>query len=191
MDIRDFFFKYRSYTPIPLALVIIYFSRPALPYLWYGVLCLVSGEAIRFWAVSYAGGATRTTKVGAPQLCSSGPYARVRNPLYIGNLLIFSGVVLSAGAPNLWIMLGVTWVFFMTQYSLIISLEEETLTELFRSEYAEYCHHVPRLLPRFSQWENNDNRTPMTFAKTMRTEKRTLQNVLLIIALIIIRQQFV
>lgn len=103
MDIRNFFFKNRSYTPIPLAILIILFSEPALPYFWYGLGCLVVGEFIRFWAVSYAGGITRTMKVGAPALCTSGPFAHVRNPLYIGNLFDFSGIVLMAGAPNIWV----------------------------------------------------------------------------------------
>ncbi len=190
MDIRKFFFENRSYTPIPLAILIIYFSEPALPYFWYGLGCLVVGEFIRFWAVSYAGGITRTMKVGAPTLCSSGPFAHVRNPLYIGNLFDFSGIVLMAGAPNIWVMLIVTWAFFIIQYALIIDLEEETLSGLFSEEYELYKSNVPQLLPRLSPWNSDDNRTPMPFWKTLKTEKRTLQNILLILILITVRQQF-
>ncbi len=191
MDIRNFFFKYRSYTPIPLALMIIYFSMPMLPYLWYGLACLAIGESIRFWAVSYAGGITRTTNVGAPALCSSGPFALVRNPLYIGNLFIFTGIVLAAGAPNIWAMLVVTWIFFIVQYALIVDLEEKTLIGLFGDNYETYKQNVPRLIPRFSTWKNDDKRKPINFLKTLKTEKRTLQNIVLIIVLILIRQQFV
>ena len=190
MDIRKFFFENRSYTPIPLAILIIYFSEPALPYFWYGLGCLVVGEFIRFWAVSYAGGITRTMKVGAPTLCSSGPFAHLRNPLYIGNLFDFSGIVLMAGAPNIWVMLIVTWAFFIIQYALIIDLEEETLSGLFCEEYELYKSNVPQPLPRLSPWDSNDNRTPMPFWKTLKTEKRTLQNNLLILILITVRQQF-
>ena len=191
MDIRNFFFKNRSYTPIPLAVLIIYFSQPVLPYVLYGLICLGIGEYIRFWAVRYAGGITRTTNVGASALCSSGPFAYIRNPLYTGNFFIFSGVVLIAGAPNIWAMLAVTWIFFLTQYSLIIYLEEETLVRLFGGEYETYRQHVPRLLPRFFAWTSDDKRRPMTFMKTLKTEKRTLQNIVLILLLVIIRQQFV
>ena len=191
MDIRNFFFKNRSYTPIPLAVLIIYFSQPVLPYVLYGLICLGIGEYIRFWAVRYAGGITRTTNVGASALCSSGPFAYIRNPLYTGNFFIFSGIVLIAGAPNIWAMLAVTWIFFLTQYSLIIYLEEETLVSLFGAEYETYRQHVPRLLPRFSSWTSDDKRRPMTFMKTLKTEKRTLQNIVLILLLVIIRQQFV
>jgi len=191
MDIRNFFFKNRSYTPIPLAVLIIYFSQPVLPYVLYGLICLGIGEYIRFWAVRYAGGITRTTNVGASALCSSGPFAYIRNPLYAGNFFIFSGVVLIAGAPNIWAMLAVTWIFFLTQYSLIIYLEEETLVSLFGAEYETYRQHVPRLLPRFSAWPSDDKRRSMTLMKTLKTEKRTLQNIVLILLLVIIRHQFV
>jgi steroid 5-alpha reductase family enzyme len=129
--------------------------------------------------------------VGASALCSSGPFAYIRNPLYTGNFFIFSGVVLIAGAPNIWVMLAVTWIFFLTQYSLIIYLEEETLVSLFGAEYETYSQHVQRLLPRFSDWTSDDKRRPMTFMKTLKTEKRTLQNIVLILLLVIIRQQFV
>jgi len=187
MDIRNFFFKNRSYTPIPLAVLIIYFSQPALPHVLYGLICLGIGECIRFWAVSYAGGITRTTNVGAPALCSSGPFAHIRNPLYIGNFFIFSGVVLIAGAPNIWIMLAVTWIFFLTQYALIIYLEEETLVNLFGHEYETYRNNVPRLFPRMSSWINHDHRTPSPLMNTLKTEKRTLQNIALMLLILFSR----
>jgi len=190
MDIRNFFFRYRSFTPVPLALLIIYFARTPNPFLVYGILLLILGEGIRLWAVAYAGGKTRTRKVGAPSLCTSGPYARIRNPLYTGNMLMYAGIVLVAGAPNIWWMLAVTLLFFLIQYSLIISLEEETLVNLFRDEYEPYRSSVPSILPRLRPWKSKDQRKPMTFLKTVKTEKRTLQNVIFILLLITIRIQY-
>ena len=90
------------------------------------------------WAVSYAGGVTRTRNVGAPQLCTSGPYAFVRNPLYVGNMMMYLGIVFIAGAANVYLMAATTVGFFLIQYSLIISLEEETLKGLFGNSYEEY-----------------------------------------------------
>ena len=52
MDIRQFFFKYRSYTPIPIAIFILYFSLEHSPYYPLGLLMLMFGELIRIWAVS-------------------------------------------------------------------------------------------------------------------------------------------
>ena len=87
MDLRNFLFSYRSFTPVPLVLSLLYFANPEMPFLFYGLSLAVIGECIRINAIRYAGGATRTTKVGAPSLCTSGPYARTRNPLYLQNFL--------------------------------------------------------------------------------------------------------
>jgi len=189
MDIRNLLFKYRSYTPIPLGLMIVYFARPGNTHLTLGIPLLLMGETIRIWAVSYAGGQTRTRRVGAPALCSSGPFAFVRNPLYIGNMLMYAGIVLIAGSANVWLMVATTFLFFLIQYALIISLEEETLALLFGEEYEEYKNNVPGLFPRISRWETRDDREPSNLLKTLKTEKRTLQNVVLILILISIRIQ--
>ena len=131
MDFRQFFFKNRSYTPLPLAFAIIFFSKPSGSATIIGFLLVLVGEIIRLNGVHHAGGATRTRKVGAPALCTSGLFGYVRNPLYLGNIIIYAGVVLVAGGPFMWQLLGITVAFFFLQYGLIISLEEEILMEKF------------------------------------------------------------
>lgn len=191
MDIRNFFFKYRSYTPIPIGMMIVYFARPNSFYLVLGSVLLLAGEAVRLWAVSYAGGITRTRNVGAPELCSSGPYAFVRNPLYVGNMTMYLGIVFIAGAANVYLMASTTVAFFLIQYSLIISLEEETLKGLFEVNYKEYKKNVPAIFPRLTPWKSPDNRRPQTLYKTIKTEKRTLQNIIFVLTLIILRTNFI
>ncbi len=187
MDIRQFFFKYRSYTPIPIAILIIYFASEQKPYYLLGLLMLLFGESIRIWAVSYAGGKTRTRKVGAPALCTSGPYAFTRNPLYLGNMFMYIGITLVAGAPNIIFMILIIFSFFMIQYTLIVSLEEETLTNLFGEAYINYKKNVPPIFPRITPWKNKAETKRTPILKTLKTEKRTLQNVFLILALIFLK----
>ena len=187
MDIRKFFFQYRSFTPTPLALMIVYFAGANSSHRILGIFLLLLGECIRIWAVSHAGGATRTRDVGAPSLCTSGPYAQTRNPLYVGNMLMYVGIVLIAGTPNQPFAATATAVFFIVQYSLIVSLEEETLDKLFGEEYSEYKQNVPPIFPRLKPWRGGKNRKSATILQTLKTEKRTLQNVFLIILFIIIR----
>ncbi len=189
MDIRNFLFKYRSYTPIPIGIMIVYFARQDSALLLIGVPFLLLGESIRVWAVSYAGGETRTRRVGAPALCSSGPFAFVRNPLYLGNMFMYLGIVFIAGSANIWLMVATTLAFFLVQYSLIISLEEETLGAIFGQEYEEYRNNVPAIFPRLSRWDTRDKRKPASMLKTIKTEKRTLQNVIFILLLIFLRTQ--
>ena len=187
MDIRNFFFANRSFTPIPIALSIIYFAQPENQNIVLGFMVLLVGELIRMWSVSYAGGETRTTNVGAPSLCTAGPYGYVRNPIYVGNMLMYLGIVIIAGSPNLMLMVLATMSFFIIQYSLIISLEEEKLDELFGPEYVAYKSNVRAILPRFTRWKTDDDRRPLSIMKLVKTEKRTLQNVAFILTLIVIR----
>ena len=189
MDIRQFFFKYRSYTPIPIAIFIIYFASEQKPFFLLGVLMLIFGESIRIWAVSFAGGKTRTRKVGAPDLCTSGPYAFTRNPLYFGNMFMYIGIALVAGAPNIIFMILIIFSFFMIQYTLIVSLEEETLTNLFGEAYINYKKNVPPIFPRITPWKNKAETKRTRLLKTLKTEKRTLQNVFLVLALIFLKSQ--
>lgn len=189
MDIRQFFFKYRSYTPIPLVLILLCFTKPFIPAIYYGLVLLVIGESIRIWAVRYAGGRTRTRRVGAPSLVTSGPFAYVRNPLYLGNMLIYLGIVLIAGGQNMWLLFLITLVFFIIQYLLIVSLEQETLTKKFGDEYLEYCKNVPALFPRLSPWTEKEKQEPKEIRKVLKSEKSTLINIVIIFLLIFIRSK--
>ncbi len=180
MDLRSLLFRNRSYTPIPIVLAILYYSNPSYPFWSYGTFLIIFGELIRLNAVRYAGGRTRTTNVGANSLCASGPYSRTRNPLYIGNLFIYSGVVLFAGGIYMIQLLGTVIFYFAFQYSMIISLEEEKLLKIFGQDYIAYKKNVPRIIPLITPWNNKSKVKPDPILKTIKTEKRTLQNIFLL-----------
>ena len=190
MDIRNFLFSNRSFTPVPIAIAIIYFSNPTTPYLFYGLILIIFGEFVRINAVRYAGGITRTMKVGAPALCTSGPYSRTRNPLYLGNMIIYAGITLVAGGEYMIALFLTVFIYFTFQYLMIISLEEQKLGELFGDQYATYCKNVPRLFPRPIPWIESNDQSPAAVSKTLKTEKRTLQNIFLILLLIGLKGYF-
>ena len=75
---------------------------------------------------------------------SPGPYAWVRNPLYIGTLLVAAGLVEASRSIGLGILFAAV---FGLIYLPVIQLEEQHLRSLF-PEYAEYARRVPALLPR-------------------------------------------
>ena len=187
MDIRNLFFKSRSFTPIPILLIMLYFARPNSPYFFLGIVLIVIGEIIRLRSVSFAGGETRTMNVGASSICKSGPYSIVRNPLYIGNMMIYVGFAFVAGSVYVVTISSITFVYFFIQYSLIISLEEEALEEKFGDEYLTYKKLVPSILPKINNTFRNYDTIPSSLAKTIRTEKRTLQNILLVSLLLFLR----
>ena len=67
-----FFFKTRSYTPVPFLILFVLFSAPTPATLGVGALLMAVGELIRIWGVGYAGFVTRTRNVGASSLVTSG-----------------------------------------------------------------------------------------------------------------------
>ena len=190
MDLRSLLFKKRSYTPIPIVLAILYFSQLSYPFWAYGATLIIFGELIRLSAVRYAGGRTRTTKVGANSLCTSGPYSRTRNPLYIGNIFIYSGMVLLSGGIYMFQLLAVVIFYFIFQYSMIISLEEEKLSSVFGQDYSKYKNNVPRIIPLIIPWDSKSKLKPAPILKTLKTEKRTLQNIFLLVFIIISKPYF-
>lgn len=147
-DFRKLVFNYRSYTPLPFLLVMVMFAQPTIMSLAIGFAIIVLGEAIRFWGVSIAGSETRTTgAVGGTYLITNGPFAFVRNPLYVGNMLLYIGVGVMSIALFPWLLV-IAVVWFYIQYSLIVSKEEEYLAERFGADYEHYRQTVPRFFPR-------------------------------------------
>ena len=58
-----------------------------------------------------------------------------------------------------------------------------------RETYLNYKKHVPPIFPRLTPWTNNTTAKRSSILKTLKTEKRTLQNVFLILALIFLKSQ--
>lgn len=181
-----FFFKYRSYTPIPLLLAVLILADPTWLSFCSGLVIVILGETMRFWGVLYAGSATRTTgEVGAGRLVTDGPFAHVRNPLYVGNFLLSLGLTVMSWAWMPW-MLILFCLLFGLQYVFIVREEERFLADQFGAQYTEYCRHVKRWLPKIRGFSNSESSNPV-FAKAWRSERNTLQAIVSVIALLILR----
>jgi len=180
-------FKYRSYTPIPFLVVMLIFQEATPVSLITGFAVSVAGELIRFWGVSWAGSETRaTSKVGGSNLVISGPFAYVRNPLYIGNILIYLGLGIMSFALFPYLQITAL-LFFVFQYHFIVKGEENYLRKTYSSFYVEYVKNVPRFLPRLTPYKNSEIVQPGFKPKEgLRSEKRTLQALIFISANIII-----
>lgn len=165
-------FSYRSYTPIPFLAVMIVFAAPTSLSLLIGFIVALIGEVIRFWGVSYAGSETRTTgAVGGTQLITSGPYSYVRNPLYVGNVLMYIGVGIMSNALMPYLPL-IAFLYFAFQYSAIVGLEEVYLSQTF-SNWEEYTRNVRRFIPRFKRFEGNSMLEP-NFPRALRSERSSI-----------------
>ncbi len=185
MDFRQILFKYRSYTPIPFLLVLVYVAHPTITSMLIGFCFVILGEFLRFWGVSYAGSETRTTgNVGASYLITKGPFSYVRNPLYLGNMLMYFGFGLMADSPLL-ALVGLFYFFF--QYTMIISLEEEGLMKKFLDEYVKYFQAVPRFVPSMKKYAGGSHPQPEIDMKSgFKSERRTLQAITLVTLILIV-----
>jgi protein-S-isoprenylcysteine O-methyltransferase Ste14 len=146
-----------------------------------GFCIAVAGEMIRLWGVSWAGSETRTTgEVGGTYLIVSGPFAHVRNPLYLGNILIYTGLGVMSFAVFPYLQIA-GLLFFYFQYRMIINEEEKYLQNTFGAAFEDYKKNVPRFIPRISPYSGQAVEQPVFKIKAgLRSEKRSLQALSLV-----------
>ena len=136
-------------------LAIVFLDRPRYPFgdaSWdrildlVGILLALSGQVIRALAIglAYIDRGGKDGKVYATKLVQDGIFAHSRNPLYLGNILVFLGLFVVLNS-RLGYLLGVPAV--LVAYLSITLAEENFLRGKFGAEYVEYCKRVNRFLP--------------------------------------------
>ena len=132
----------RGWLPVPVLVAAL--GLP--PRLWLpGGLMMVAGEALRLWAVGHIGLPSRTRDEGVGPLVTTGPYAVVRNPLYVGNILLWTGF-----GVVLWPAALVLFPLFAVYYELIVRWEEERVAATHGEAWRAYAARVSRWWPRWS-----------------------------------------
>jgi len=187
MDIRERLFQYRSYIPFPFLCVMVIFAQPSLESMVAGLAAVFAGEFLRLWGVAIAGSETRTTdRVGGTFLVTTGPFAYVRNPLYLGNIIVYVGFGLMSFALFPWLPV-LALVFFTWEYTMIVSLEEQHLAVKFEGQYERYRRSVPRFVPTLKRYIAENNPQPeIDWKRGFTSEKRTLQAITLLTAVVIV-----
>ena len=190
--IGNFLFKYRnSLFPLYILALFLLF-RPPISQIWgssaaasiqdlVAVAIALSGLAVRGIVIGLAyikrGGLNR--KVYAANLVTEGMFSVCRNPLYVGNMLIYTGQFLMFG--NHWCLLvGVASFWFI--YECIIAAEENYLREKFGAAYVEYCRDVPRWLPRLSKLGEATAGMKFDFKKVIFKDYPTMCSTLIFLA---------
>jgi protein-S-isoprenylcysteine O-methyltransferase Ste14 len=148
-DLGGWLFRHRTWLPLPIIAALLLIPAPARPspfIVWSGGLIVAAGEWLRLAAVQHIGVISRTRSERLGPLVTSGPFNRVRNPLYIGNLALWIGVTISAGM--LW-LLPLIVPMLALEYHAIVRWEEQLLESRIGNAYREYVQRVPRWLPTF------------------------------------------
>lgn len=133
----------------------LWLAAPSWTSLAVGLPLSALGLALRAWAAGHLE-KNRT-------LAESGPYAYVRNPLYIGTLMVAAGFVLASRRWELGVLFAAV---FLLIYLPVVELEEQHLRSLF-PDYADYARRVPRLWPRFI----GNSSKPFRFAIYLRNQE--------------------
>ena len=80
------------------------------------------------------------------ELVIRGLYRYVRNPIYVGALLVQASYIIWFGSGA---MIVYAFLFFLAFHFLIVVIEEPILRNTFGADYEEYCRRVPRWIPKF------------------------------------------
>jgi protein-S-isoprenylcysteine O-methyltransferase Ste14 len=182
-------FRYRSFLPIPLALMLLLIRTGDVDgraLMAVGVLLVVAGQSLRLWAVRHIGtiSRTRTTRYGP--LMTAGPYAIVRNPLYVGNWLLWTGF--AVWSRLLW-MLPIAWIVFFVQYRAIAKWEAAFIRSKYLTAYDEYARQVRAWMPRWPPRAALEAVTPLhPWREVFFSERGTLLAVALMSLLLIMKR---
>ena len=82
-------------------------------------------------------------------LVVTGLYRYVRNPMYVGVVLVIEGQGLLLGNPR---VLGYGVLVWLAFFLFVIGYEEPTLRRTFGDEYERFCANIPRWIPRLHPW---------------------------------------
>ena len=177
-------FRHRTSLPLPVAIAILTLrigeAPPSLVLVGAGVAITIVGELIRLWGVHHIGAISRTRSERLGPLVASGPFALVRNPLYVGNIALWVGFALAARL--LWLA-PVILVLLALEYHAIVRWEETLLESRLGREYRDYAARVPRWVPTFNRGDRKERREDdlleKDWRKTLFSERGTLITIAL------------
>ena len=140
-----FFYLHRGLLaspPLILALFLTYGQAENGWLVWtIGLLIFLLGLFGRIWAQQHL-----HYRLKMPMtLTRTGPYALIRNPIYVSNIL--TSVGLTVVSRVLW-MVPITFLWCAVIFSIVVREEEERISKVFGPPYSAYLKEVPRWIPR-------------------------------------------
>ena len=195
----DFLFKWRNYVFPSLLVPLFLFFVPPLEYFgresieqakdFLALLLILAGLGFRTatigWAYIKRGGLNK--RVYADKLVSGGFFGLSRNPLYVANMVIYSGVFVLHGHPAV-VVAGIT--LYTLIYATIIAAEEFYLANKFGPDYADYCARVPRWLPDFSNYAQATKGLSFSVVRAVAKDYSTIFNAFLTVWAIELLQRY-
>ena len=119
-----------------IGVVFLFLMHPSRRSLWIGGIVTFAGAALRVWAAGHIEKGT--------VLARCGPYARTRNPLYVGSFLMALGILLAG--QGYWLLLPF-FAFYGSVYYPVMKAEEQELLSGHGEAFLEYSRSVPLFFP--------------------------------------------
>jgi protein-S-isoprenylcysteine O-methyltransferase Ste14 len=135
-DRAAFFVRWRVRLGYPLAIAVLWLARPTPQSIAAGALV----GALGLWLRAYAAGYLHKKQT----LTVTGPYARTRNPLYLGSAIL----ALAAGiAARSWPSSAILLCYFALFYFIVMKREEGELRKIHGASFDAYAQAVPLFFP--------------------------------------------
>ena len=174
----DWLFRHRSFLPLLLLPLVIlgvftghFLKTGSLIENIYNIFCIIIslvGLGVRIITIGHAPKRTsgrNTKKQIADSLNTTGIYSIVRHPLYLGNFLMWLGIILFV--QSLWLIF-IFILMFWIYYERIMFTEEVFLIEKFGENYIEWANKTPFFFPRFKLWKKSN--LSFSFKKVLKQE---------------------
>ena len=126
------------------SVILVLFAKPNLPGTIVGIFLIFIGEAWRIWGTGHL--------EKNETLTVTGPYAYVKNPLYVGSILLTVGYCILAN--NLYVLAIATLMFCFHYIPYKKKIEGDRLKKIFGRPYEDYDEHVPDYLPRWTPYSS-------------------------------------
>ncbi|MGH8719655.1 MAG: methyltransferase family protein [Burkholderiales bacterium] len=169
--------SWRQYLGILFLIMLVLVGKPVRELFYLGLVLVLLGIAARLWA----SGHVKKNQV----LATSGPYAYVRHPLYVGNHLIALGYCL---ASSLWWSLPAWVALALMFYPYAIRDEDHRLAQRFPAEWNEWSRSTRALIPRLSPYAAA-GRGSWSFAQSWRENGEPMIAALLLLGLFVLLQK--
>ncbi len=179
-------FKPRFAVIYPFGLFVMFFCWLNEDSIMAGIGFIIAGVLIRLWANGYA--------IKNDKLSTCGPYAFVRNPLYLGTFLIAIGFVIVLKSDPLqleWIAGGIFLLALSFMYYRTIKAEQGMLSAKFTDAYKDYCKHVPAIIPSLVPYSKGE-KWPFSLQRLIKSKEHiTAFWILILLAVFYLKTLFI
>jgi hypothetical protein len=166
---------------IPLflgAFLLVIFAKPQFSGVLIGMILIFLGESIRIWAAGHL----QKNEV----LTVTGPYAYVKNPLYIGSIFITAGFCILG--DNIYLLAAAFFMFCFHYIPYKKRVEGDRLRKIFGNQFDDYDQKVPDYIPILAPYSNE--KSPWQFGNFIENSEEGIVLIILAGILLILSRPY-